>query len=130
MGGYIFGLLYLLQVTVLPVVHYQMHASEHCDSSRDQHSEQTHLSSCPKDKVIELVDVCENHQGSEEGHSSQDSDSCSLCLGVHEGATVSINVPFLEIEFPVVVDVIDYGKLHLSNYSSSNPPRAPPVTLS
>ena len=130
LSGGVFGIFYLLQITVLPVFHYQMHTSEGCNNGRDHHSYPSHRSSSEKKKAFEQANNFECHHSTVDGHSSDDSDFCSLCLGVHKGATFSINASTLVIEFPVVVDAIDYGKLHLSNYSSSNPPRAPPVSLS
>ena len=130
LGGYIFGLLYLLQVTVLPLFHYQMHVNERCDNGRDHHSHQSDVSSPEKKKHVDHAEIFEYHQSAEDDHSSHHSDSCSLCLGVHKGATVSINVTTLEIKFLPVVDAINYDKLPPHHYSSSNPPRGPPASLS
>ena len=130
LGGCIFGLIYLLQVTVLPVFHYEMHVSDRCDNGRDHHSHPWGVSSPEKKKRVDYPENFEYRQNTVDDHSSAHSDSCSLCLGVHKGATAAFNVADLEIEFSAIVKRVVYDKIFLRRYSTSNPSRAPPASLS
>ena len=124
------GVLYLLQLGVLPVFHYHMHAGESSGNDWGYHTLPSHVSSLEKKDLAEQDEIFNNYRNAEDSHSSHDIDFCSLCSGIYKETEASFKMTNLEIEFPAEVDSIEYDKLHTNYYSSSNTPRAPPADFS
>ena len=130
LSGCIFSLLYLAQITILSIFHYQMHTNKGYEQSWANHACHSHQSSCENTEIFKRGDRFKYRQSSADHHCSHNTESCSLCLSMHEGATVSINVAKLEVKFPAVVCNTEYDKLHPNRDSLANPSRAPPENLS
>ena len=122
------GLVYLLQVTILPVVHFQMHVEEHSersvqnvhDGSNDHHADCKH----------QTVAASAIFHGATTGHnSSHDSSSCSLCSSIFKATTSSYDILSLTNLFSEELVSPAPHKPCLSPQFSPQSPRAPPSKL-
>ena len=127
-SGFCLGLAYLLQVTILPVIHYRMHSGEHShhsvheptSDSDDHHTELAHSD----DSNSFLV-----NGATADHHSSHDSQSCSVCSSIHEAIYASYDCPSLMNLFPGQPRTHAPDEPCLLTQFSPISPRAPPAIL-
>ena len=130
-AGFVFAFLYLLQITVLPVIHSHFHVAEDNNSSSDQSDHQKHVLNCEHEHDGDSLFAQECRGDTESDHSSHDASTCTLCLGMHKGGVFVItDISILARLFPAIVEVSEHDAYFPTYLHSSNPPRAPPAPLS
>ena len=122
------GLLYLLQLTVLPIAHIVLHLEDpdqHLEKCELEHSHPTHLES-------DCDGPCQNpdHDHDRHGHSSHDSENCNVCKTLVFATVAKEFRRHTDVKHAVTGFHIDDQLLisQILQYHSLS--RAPPVSLS
>ena len=119
------GLVYLLQVTLLPMVHYAVHVGEHSEhvdqetqfESHDHHADHEHQEATVG-TIIHGAPSCH--------HSSHDASTCLVCSNIFKATYSSYDIPSLTNVFPDIFISPAPDKPFLSAQFSPKSPRAPP----
>ena len=123
--GLCLGLVYLLQVTILPTVHYAVHVGEHFE-----HSVQKMQDGSIDDHEHHDATVCDKIRGSTSGHSSSHkSSTCSVCSNIFKANYSSNDILLLTNLFPEKLDLPTPDNPCLPTQFSPKSPRAPPSKL-
>ena len=126
--GFCLGLVYLLQVTILPIVHYRVHVEEHSEHSvqKMQYGSDDHQADCEHQDVaasaiIHVAKACHD--------TSHDSSTCSVCSSIFKSTTSSYDILSLTNLFSEELVSPAPHKPCLSPQFSPKSPRAPPSKL-
>ena len=123
--GLCLGLVYLLQVTILPIVHYQVHFEEHSDPKiqcgSDDHQADFEHQDVADSAIIHVAKACHD--------TSHDSSTCSVCSNIFKATTSSYDSLSLTNLFSEELVSPAPHKPCLSPQFSPKSPRAPPSKL-
>ena len=120
------GLLYFLQLTVLPIGHAFLHledSEEHHGDCELEHTIATYFNS-------DCHGPCQNPDHDHHSNSSHSSENCSVCKTIVFAAPAKDFHRYVEVDYCVANPIIDEQLLVPQTISFHSHSRAPPILLS